>query len=89
MKRSLEKQKSVKRTDPLSIRLNGPEGKALSRKRNPFREVAGCIGSVNFATQRKYVDRALKVLKGITSFGKVKSKRNVSPGFRTKPIKKS
>lgn len=86
LKRSLEMQKSLKRTDPVSIRLNGPEGKALSRKRNPFREVAGCIG---FATQRKYVNRVLKVLKGITSFGKVKSKRNVSPGFRTKPIKKN
>ncbi|XP_012081421.1 BTB/POZ domain-containing protein At5g48130 [Jatropha curcas] len=57
-----------------SMKPYGMESRSLSKKRNPVGQVTGCISSVNFASQRRYASRLLKVFRRITLFGNRKSK---------------
>lgn len=80
LKRNLQWQNISKRTEPISTKTQGMkpygmESRSLSKKRNPLGQVTSCIGSVNFASQRKYASRLLKVLRSITLFGSRKPKR--------------
>ncbi|XP_052179094.1 BTB/POZ domain-containing protein At5g48130 [Diospyros lotus] len=69
--------------NPQSLRPYGLEGRTLSWKRNPLGQVSACIGSVNFASHRKYARRLLKVFQRISFFGQGKSKRKPgSSGIR-------
>ncbi|GAB4859354.1 hypothetical protein Ancab_010817 [Ancistrocladus abbreviatus] len=84
LKKSLQLQKSSKNTEqiaaaPKTAKPFGLEGKSLSRKRNPLGQVAGCIGSVNLASQRRYASRILKIFQRIVWFGRGKQKRRSSP----------
>ncbi|KAK4577072.1 hypothetical protein RGQ29_027543 [Quercus rubra] len=80
MKRTLQWQNISKITEPISTKAQGTkpygmESRSLSKKRNPLGQVTSCIGSVNFASQRKYASRLLKVFRHITFFGSRKPKR--------------
>ncbi|XP_030928596.1 BTB/POZ domain-containing protein At5g48130 [Quercus lobata] len=80
MKRTLQWQNISKRTEPISTKAQGTkpygmESRSLSKKRNPLGQVTSCIGSVNFASQRKYASRLLKVFRHISFFGSRKPKR--------------
>lgn len=48
-------------------------------KKNDIGQVTGCIGPVNFSSQRKYATKVLKLLRRISLFGRGKSKRSVRP----------
>lgn len=61
-------------TKAQSMKPYGKESRSLSKKRDPLGQVTGCIGSVNFASQRKYASRLLKVICRISLFGSRKSK---------------
>ncbi|KAJ4840121.1 hypothetical protein Tsubulata_049895 [Turnera subulata] len=79
LKRSLKLQNTSKRrettpTEPQVIKTDGMEGRLLSRK-NSVGQVTGCIGSVNFTSQRKYASRILKMFRRLTLFGSRRSKR--------------
>ncbi|CAK9133377.1 unnamed protein product [Ilex paraguariensis] len=90
LKRGLQQQNISKKTEfipkktepisanPQSSRTFGLEGRTLSKKRNPLGQVTSCIGSVNFASQRKYASRLLKVFQRMSLFGRGKSK--IKPG---------
>ncbi|XP_002533866.2 BTB/POZ domain-containing protein At5g48130 [Ricinus communis] len=90
LKKSLQLQSSIKRAEPMpakaqTMKLYGMENRSLSKKRNPLGQVTGCIGSVNFASQRRYASRLLKVLRRITLFGSRKPKKKPStPGLVAK-----
>lgn len=92
LKQSLQLQNLSRKTEsvstkPQNTKFYGLETRSLSRKRNPFGHVTGCIGSVNFASQRKYAGRLLKIFRRITMFGGRKSKRKQgSPAVWAKPI---
>lgn len=81
LKRSLQLQNIVTKTEPnLSktqkiVKPYGLESRSLSKKRNPVGQVTSCISSVNFASQRKYASRLLKVFRRIAWFGSRKPKR--------------
>lgn len=68
-------------TKSQSLKPYGKDSRSLSKRRNPIGHVTSCIGSVNFASQRKYASRLLKVIRRITLFGNRKSKRKTdAPG---------
>ncbi|KAM1373460.1 hypothetical protein ACFX2I_024157 [Malus domestica] len=71
---SISKKEPVSTTEP-SMKLYGKEGRSTSKRSNPLGQVTSCIGSVNFASQRKYASRLLKVLRRISLFGGKKPKR--------------
>uniref|UniRef100_A0A2C9UP56 NPH3 domain-containing protein n=1 Tax=Manihot esculenta TaxID=3983 RepID=A0A2C9UP56_MANES len=77
LKKNLQLQSSSKPipAKPQNMKPYGMESRSLSKKRNPFGQVTGCISSVNFASQRRYANRLLKVFRRITLFGSRKSKR--------------
>ncbi|KAJ0053445.1 hypothetical protein Pint_01879 [Pistacia integerrima] len=81
LKRSLQLQNISKKaetipTKPQNAKFSGLESRSLSKKRNhPLGQVTGCIGSVNFSSQRKYASRLLRVFRRITLFGSRKPKR--------------
>lgn len=79
LKSNLQWQNRSKTTEPISnktqsIKPYSMETRSLSKKMNPLGQVTGCIGSVNFASQRKYANRLLKVFHNITLFGSRKTK---------------
>lgn len=84
LKRSLQLQNISKKVEPTAantqslMRPYGLEGRTFSKKRNPIGQATNCIGSVNFSSQRKYVNRLLKVFRRISLFGSRKSKRKPS-----------
>lgn len=83
LKRSLQWQNISKKAEPIStkapsLKPYGKESRSLSKKRNPLGQVTSCIGSVNFASQRKYASRLLKVFRRISLFASRKSKRRPS-----------
>ncbi|KAM3697035.1 hypothetical protein ACJW30_06G083600 [Castanea mollissima] len=92
MKRTLQWQNISKITEPISTKAQGTkpygmESRSLSKKRNPLGQVTSCIGSVNFASQRKCASRLLKVLRHITFFGSRKPKRKSGAvGFWSKSM---
>ncbi|KAJ7964729.1 BTB/POZ domain-containing protein [Quillaja saponaria] len=80
LKRSLQWQNISKKIEPnltktSTIKPYGMESRSLSKKRNPLGQVTSCIGSVNFASQRKHVRRLLKVFRRISFFGSRKPKK--------------
>ncbi|WJZ99671.1 hypothetical protein VitviT2T_018093 [Vitis vinifera] len=92
LKRNLQWQSMSKKTEQLSnksqsLKSYGLDGKTLSKKRNTLGQATGCIGAVNFASQRKYASRLLKVFRRITLFGRGKSKRKPgAPGLWPKSM---
>ncbi|XP_010547225.1 PREDICTED: BTB/POZ domain-containing protein At5g48130 [Tarenaya hassleriana] len=77
LKKSLQSHNDLERTEPKVQRVKplGLEKRSLSKNRNSFGEVTGCIGSVTFTSQRKYANRLLRVLRQVTLFGSRRSKR--------------
>ncbi|XWS75858.1 hypothetical protein CRYUN_Cryun01aG0127900 [Craigia yunnanensis] len=80
LKKSLQRHNMSKKTDSnpnksQSKKPYGLESRSLSKRRNPFGQVTGCIGSVNFASQRKYASRLIKIFRRFSLFGIRKSKR--------------
>ncbi|GJU91416.1 BTB/POZ domain-containing protein [Tanacetum coccineum] len=80
LKRSLHLQNSSKKHEQASkkvepVRAYGLEGRTMSKKRTPLGQVSSCIGTVNFASQRKYASRLLKVFRRFSLFGRAKPKR--------------
>ncbi|GKV18383.1 hypothetical protein SLEP1_g28777 [Rubroshorea leprosula] len=70
-----------------SSKTHGLGRRSVSKRGNPFGQVTGCIGSVNFASQRRYASRLLKVICRFALFGTRKSKRNQgTSGFWAKSI---
>lgn len=49
--------------------------RTLSKKRNPTGHMTGCIGSLNFTSQRKYANSLLKVFKSLHLLGSKKVKK--------------
>lgn len=92
LKRNLQWQSMSKKTEQISnksqsLKSYGLDGKTLSKKRNTLGQATGCIGAVNFASQRKYASRLLKVFRRITLFGRGKSKRKPgAPGLWPKSM---
>ncbi|XP_057507800.1 BTB/POZ domain-containing protein At5g48130 [Actinidia eriantha] len=75
---STKKEPVIKKSETAnsqSLRPYSLGGRTLSRKRKPLEQVSACIGSVNFASHRKYASRLLKVFRRISIFGRGKSKR--------------
>ncbi|XP_068640940.1 BTB/POZ domain-containing protein At5g48130 [Aristolochia californica] len=67
------------------------EKRSLRKKAKPVPQVTTCIGSVNWASQRKYASRLLKIFQRLTMFSSSKSKRKqVDSGFSqgTSPCRK-
>lgn len=83
LKRSLQLQNIVTKAEPknlikaqkVMVKPCGLEARSLSKRRNPIGQATSCISSVNFASQRKYANRLLKVFRRITLFGSRKLKR--------------
>ncbi|KAF9589301.1 hypothetical protein IFM89_022371 [Coptis chinensis] len=69
---------------PPNTESYGLEKRSLSKSRNPMGQVTSCIGSVSFASQRKYASRLLKVVRRISLYGKTKSKRKTGASGRPK-----
>ncbi|XP_050205446.1 BTB/POZ domain-containing protein At5g48130 [Mercurialis annua] len=83
LKKSLQLQSRPKRAEPAPIKPQtikpyGMESRSLSKKRNPLVQTTGCIGSVNFASHRKYANRLLKIIRRFNLFGSRKTKRKHS-----------
>lgn len=51
------------------------EARSRSKKVKPLGQVTSCIGYMNWATQRRYASRLLKILRQVTTFRRGKSKR--------------
>lgn len=80
LKRSLQWQNISKRTELTSNKVQnvkpfGLENRSMSRRKNPLGQKTGCIGSVTFATQRKYASRLMKIFRRITLFGSRKTRK--------------
>ncbi|XVF21101.1 hypothetical protein REPUB_Repub12eG0061900 [Reevesia pubescens] len=74
LKKSLQWQNKSKKTDSIANKLQsmkpyGLERISLSKRRNPLGQVTGCIGSVNFASQRRYASRLIKIFRRFSLFG--------------------
>ncbi|KAL1217234.1 BTB/POZ domain-containing protein [Cardamine amara subsp. amara] len=76
LKKNLQSHNSLKKPTCL--------GKiSMSKNKNPFGQVTtACIGSVSFTSQRKYVNRLLRVLRRVNLFGSRKSKRKADESER-------
>ncbi|XP_058210440.1 BTB/POZ domain-containing protein At5g48130 [Rhododendron vialii] len=87
LKKNLQLENMSPETDPVVKKseaansLNFMPYSSLSRQRNPLGQVRACIGSVNFASHRKYASRIIKVFRRIRLFGRGKSKKE--PGAST------
>ncbi|XP_062107232.1 BTB/POZ domain-containing protein At5g48130 [Humulus lupulus] len=68
-------KKSLHSTKQQSLKPFGKDDRTLSKKMNPLGQVTSCIGSVNFASQRKYASRLLKIIRRITLFSSRRTKR--------------
>ncbi|KAF5726493.1 hypothetical protein HS088_TW22G00171 [Tripterygium wilfordii] len=92
LKRTLQLQSISKSTETMptkqqSTKPFGLGGRSQSKRRNPVGQVTGCIGSVSFASQRKYAHKIMKVFHRVTLFGSKKSKRKPgAPGVWNKPL---
>ncbi|ESW14500.1 hypothetical protein PHAVU_008G286400 [Phaseolus vulgaris] len=80
LKRSLQLHNIVTKAEPNLVKSQkmkpcGLETRSLSKRRNPIGQATSCISSVNFASQRRYASRLLKVFHRITLFGSWKLKR--------------
>lgn len=72
LKRSLDRKNEKKK------KFVAKKVKAMSKKKNEntLGQVGSCIGSVNFASQRKYASRILKILQRLSLFGRGRSNTN-------------
>lgn len=89
LKRTLELQNMSKKSSKNveQVMPFGLEGRTMSKKRTPLGQVTNCIGIVNFASQRKYASRLLKVFRRFSLFGRTKLKRKPSvTGVRPKSM---
>ncbi|XP_050383181.1 BTB/POZ domain-containing protein At5g48130 [Argentina anserina] len=77
---SISKKKELVSATVPSIKPYSKESRSMSKKGNPLGHATGCIGSMNFASQRRYASRLLKVFRRISLFGSRKQKRK--PGSR-------
>ncbi|KAE8730496.1 putative serine/threonine-protein kinase WNK11-like [Hibiscus syriacus] len=80
LKKTLEWHEMSKKTDlkpneSQCMKPYGLERRSGSKRKNPLGEVTGCIGSVNFASQRKYASRLIKIFRRLSLFGMRKPKR--------------
>ncbi|KAK8674294.1 hypothetical protein V6N13_112588 [Hibiscus sabdariffa] len=80
LKKTLQWHEMSKKTDSKPnksqcAKPHGLERRSGSKRKNPLGEVTGCIGSVNFASQRKYASRLIKIFRRLSLFGIRKSKR--------------
>lgn len=80
LKRSLQLHNIVTKAEPNLVKSQkmkpcGLETRSLSKRRNPIGQATSCISSVNFASQRRYASRLLKIFHRITLFGSRKLKR--------------
>ncbi|KAL4298497.1 hypothetical protein AHAS_Ahas17G0006800 [Arachis hypogaea] len=79
LKRSLQLHNIVttKKAEETSQKLKpcGLETRSFSKKRNHIGQATSCIGSLNFASQRRYASRLLKLFRRITLFGTRKLKK--------------
>ncbi|XP_022758945.1 BTB/POZ domain-containing protein At5g48130-like [Durio zibethinus] len=80
LKKSLQWHNMSKKTDSTpnksqSMKPYGIESRLVSRRRNPLGQVTGCMGSLNFASQRKYASRLIKIFRRFSLFGIKKLKR--------------
>ncbi|KAL2464980.1 BTB/POZ domain-containing protein [Abeliophyllum distichum] len=93
LKRSLQLQQLSKKNEK-NTKKTQPYGlgeRRMSKKKNPLGQVsAGCIGTVNFASQRNYANILFKVLQKISFFARRRSKRKQgSAGLRSNNIQKT
>lgn len=89
LKRSLQRQNTSKGLEHIaqSFRLFDLEGRAVVKKRNPLGQGSSCIGSLSWASQRKYAGRLVKVFSRITILGKGKSKiKQAAAGLSNSPL---
>lgn len=84
LKKSLKMQSIAKRRD-LNVTktqktgvFNSDSRSMSSSRRSSVGQMTGCIGSVSFASQRKYANRLMKIFRRITMFRSRKSKRKPS-----------
>ncbi|XP_058070707.1 BTB/POZ domain-containing protein At5g48130 [Magnolia sinica] len=91
LKRTLQQQSTSKGSQQFpgktkSFRISGLEARSASKKGKPLSQTSSCIGSVNWATQRRYVGRILKIFRKMALFGRGKSKRKqVASGLSDGP----
>lgn len=92
LKQSLRWQNVSKGSDHVaqkteSFRLFKLEGRSVAKKRNALGQAGSCIGSMSWATQRRYAGRVLKVFRRITLLGKGKSKtKKAASGVSTSSL---
>ncbi|KAJ6815403.1 F-box proteinisoform X1 [Iris pallida] len=92
LKQSLRWQNVSKGSDHVaqkteSFRLFKSEGRSVAKKRNALGQAGSCIGSMSWATQRRYAGRVLKVFRRITLLGKGKSKtKKAASGLPTSSL---
>ncbi|MED6205309.1 hypothetical protein PIB30_016694 [Stylosanthes scabra] len=83
LKRSLQLQNIVTKKAETSQKVKpcGLETRSLSKRRNHIGQATSCISSLNFASQRRYASRLLKLFRRITLFGsrKLKKKQPTPP----------
>ncbi|KAL7591796.1 hypothetical protein Lser_V15G34869 [Lactuca serriola] len=77
LKRTLQLQNTSKKGGQVSTK-GELEGRTMNKRRTPIGQVTNCIGTVNFASQRKYASRLLKVFRRFSLFGRTKPKRKQS-----------
>lgn len=80
LKKSLQWHEMSKKTNSnpnksQCIKPYALERRPGSKRKNTLGEVTGCIGSVNFSSQRKYASRLIKIFRRFSLFGIRKSKR--------------
>ncbi|CAL0315943.1 unnamed protein product [Lupinus luteus] len=81
LKKSLQLQNNVTQSEAGKLiktekmKQCGLETRSISKRRNPIGQATCCMSSVNFASQRKYASRLLKIFRRITLFGSRKLKR--------------
>lgn len=80
LKKSLQLQKTSKRTEtvstePQGMKPCGLESRSLSKKKKSLGQATGCIVSLSFTSQSKYASRIMKAFRRVILFASRKSKR--------------
>lgn len=73
LKRNLERKNEKKRVEAVPRRMSK---KKKNQNTQGLGHVGSCIGSVNFASHRKYATRILKILQRLSLFGRGRSNTN-------------
>ncbi|XP_077216592.1 phototropic-responsive NPH3 family protein [Tasmannia lanceolata] len=81
-RQDISKESKQTPTKTHSFRMFNVDGRAVRKKGKSLCQVSSCIGSVNWASQRKYAKRLLNIFRTMTLLGRGKSKRKqVASGF--------